>query len=116
LGRIGWGLPRRTGGRLLKAQANRRTASSWIRRTAALSSSPALSSIPNGDSYAPPAGALLFAPPAGGRIWAAAHQRILFSYFVLFLFLKGFWLCFLQIFWISIFLLVFDFAGQFSNI
>jgi hypothetical protein len=27
-----------------------------------------------GDSYAPPAGALLFAPPASGVIWAAAHQ------------------------------------------
>jgi hypothetical protein len=60
------------------------------------------------DSYALPAGAPLFAPPAGDGIWAAAHQRTLLSSFVLLLFLKGFWLCFLQIFWISIFLLVFS--------
>jgi hypothetical protein len=42
LGRIGWGLSRL----LLKSQANKKTASSWIRRTAALSSPSALSSIP----------------------------------------------------------------------
>jgi hypothetical protein len=51
-----------------------------------------------GDSYAPPAGAPLFAPPAGGGIWAAAHQRTLLSSFVLLLFLKDFLLYFLQIF------------------
>jgi hypothetical protein len=34
------------------------------------------------DSYAPLAGAPLFAPPASGGIWAAAHQRRLFRYFV----------------------------------
>jgi hypothetical protein len=32
----------------------------------------------------PPAGTSLFALPAGGGIWAAAHQRSLFSSFVYF--------------------------------
>jgi hypothetical protein len=53
-------------------------------------------------------GAPLFALPAGGGVWAAAHQRSFFSFLVFFLFLKGFWLCFLLILWIFIFLLVFS--------
>jgi hypothetical protein len=70
-----------------------------------------------GDSYTPPAGVPLFAPPAGGGIWAAAHQRTLFSSFVLLLFLKGFWLCFFINFLDFYFLAgFFGFAGRFSNI
>jgi hypothetical protein len=45
-------------------------------------------------------------------MWAAAHQRSLFCFFVFFfcfvIISKGFWLCFLLILWISIFLLVFS--------
>jgi hypothetical protein len=52
-----------------------------------------------GDSYAPLAGAPLFAPPASGGIWAAAHQCWFLRFFIFFLFFviifEGFfWFCF----------------------
>jgi hypothetical protein len=37
--------------------------------------------VADGDSYAPLAGALLFAPSASGGIWAAAHQGRLLRVF-----------------------------------
>jgi hypothetical protein len=82
---------------------------------------PKFASRPGGfspsDSYAPPAGAPLFAPPAGEGIWAAAHQRTLLSSFVLLLFLKDFWLCFFTDFLDFYFPAgFFSFAGRFSNI
>jgi hypothetical protein len=45
----------------------------------------------SGDSYAPQAGAPLFAPPAGGGSWAAAHQCSFLVFFFCFIIIsKGF--------------------------